>query len=60
MAIFYDGGSVANKGEFNPVYSFGSGIHYLTPVGAIKFDYAYGFDGDKKTKRIHISLGAEL
>lgn len=60
MAFFSDGGSVANKGEFNPVYSFGSGIHYLTPVGAIKFDYAYGFDGDKKTKRIHISLGAEL
>lgn len=60
MAFFSDGGSVANKGEFNPVYSFGSGIHYLTPVGAVKFDYAYGFDGDKKTKRIHISLGAEL
>ncbi|KGJ93656.1 autotransporter assembly complex protein TamA [Colwellia psychrerythraea] len=60
MAFFSDGGSVANKGEFNPVYSFGSGIHYLTPVGAVKFDYAFGFDGEKKTKRIHISLGAEL
>jgi translocation and assembly module TamA len=60
VAFFSDGGSVANKGEFNPVYSFGSGIHYLTPVGAVKFDYAFGFDGDKKTNRIHISLGAEL
>jgi len=60
VAFFSDGGSVANKGAFNPVYSFGSGIHYLTPVGAVKFDYAYGIDGDKKNGRIHISLGAEL
>jgi len=60
LALFSDGGSVANKGEFEPVYSIGSGLHYLSPVGAVKFDFAYGIDGDKKGWRIHINLGAEL
>lgn len=60
LALFSDGGSVANKGEFNPVYSFGSGIHYMSPVGAIKFDFAYGIDDDDKGWRIHFNLGAEL
>ena len=62
LALFSDGGSVANKGEFEPVYSFGSGIHYLSPVGAVKFDLAYGFDdNDENDKwRIHLNLGAEL
>jgi len=62
MALFSDGGSVANKGEFEPVYSIGSGIHYLSPVGAVKFDLAYGFDDDDDNDqwRIHINIGAEL
>ena len=60
LALFSDGGSVANKGEFEPVYSLGSGIHYMSPVGAVKFDFAYGIDGDDNEWRIHINLGAEL
>lgn len=60
LALFSDGGSVANKGEFEPVYSLGSGLHYLSPVGAVKLDFAYGIDDDDKNWRIHINLGAEL
>lgn len=60
VALFTDGGSVTNKGEFEPVYSFGSGLHYLSPVGAVKVDFAYGIDDDDKNWRIHINLGAEL
>ncbi|MDX2370261.1 MAG: autotransporter assembly complex family protein [Colwellia sp.] len=60
LALFSDGGSVANKGEFKPVYSFGSGLHYLSPVGAVKFDFAYGIDDDDKGWRFHLNLGAEL
>jgi translocation and assembly module TamA len=60
IALFSDGGSVANKGEFDPVYSIGTGFHYLSPVGAVKFDFAYGVDGDETNWRIHINLGAEL
>jgi len=60
LALFSDGGSVANKGEFEPVYSLGSGIHYMSPVGAVKFDLAYGIKDDQKDWRIHINLGAEL
>ena len=60
LAFFSDGGSVANKGEFKPVYSFGSGLHYISPVGAVKIDFAYGINGKDKGWRIHINLGAEL
>ena len=60
LAFFSDGGSVGNKGEFKPVYSLGSGLHYLSPVGAIKIDFAYGVDDKEKNWRIHINLGAEL
>jgi translocation and assembly module TamA len=62
LAFFSDGGSVANKGEFEPVYSLGSGLHYLSPVGAVKFDLAYGFDDNNENDkwRVHINLGAEL
>jgi len=60
LALFSDAGNVANKGEFEPVYSFGTGIHYMSPVGAVKFDLAYGIDDDDKDWRIHINLGAEL
>ncbi|WP_114327242.1 autotransporter assembly complex protein TamA [Candidatus Colwellia aromaticivorans] len=60
VALFSDGGSAANKGEFEPVYSLGSGLHYMSPVGAIRFDVAYGIDGDNKNWRIHVNLGAEL
>ena len=60
LALFSDGGSVARKGEFDPVYSLGSGIHYMSPVGAIKFDFAYGIDDDEKDWRVHINIGAEL
>lgn len=63
IALFSDGGSAANKGEFEPVYSFGSGLHYISPVGAIKLDAAYGindFDNKDNGWRLHINLGAEL
>jgi translocation and assembly module TamA len=60
MSLFSDGGSVANKGEFEPVYSLGSGIHYLSPIGAIKFELAHGVDADESQWRLHFNLGAEL
>ena len=63
VALFSDGGSAANKGEFEPVYSFGSGLHYISPVGAIKLDAAYGineYDNKDNSWRLHINLGAEL
>lgn len=60
VGLFSDGGSVADQGEFEGVYSLGTGLHYMSPVGAIKLDLAYGIDGDDKSWRLHISLGAEL
>ncbi len=58
--MFSDGGSVADQGEFEGVYSLGTGFHYMSPVGAIKLDLAYGIGDDDKSWRLHISLGAEL
>ena len=60
LALFSDGGSVTNNNEFDPVYSVGTGVHYMSPVGAVKFDVAYGVDDNDKHWRIHINLGAEF
>lgn len=60
MSLFSDGGSVADKGEFEPVYSLGTGIHYLSPIGAIKFELAHGVDDNNSQWRLHFNLGAEL
>ena len=60
LALFADGGSVTNKNEFHPVYSVGTGVHYMSPVGAIKLDFAYGINDNDKHWRTHINLGAEF
>lgn len=60
MSLFSDGGSANNKDKFKLVYSVGSGVHYMSPVGPIRLDLAYGVDEDDKNWRLHINLGAEL
>ncbi|MBN7818330.1 autotransporter assembly complex protein TamA [Bowmanella yangjiangensis] len=60
MAIFTDAGNAFNRHYFKPVQSVGAGIHWLSPVGAVRFELAYGISEDDPPWRIHISMGAEL
>ncbi len=60
LALFADAGDAAAEGKFKTHYSLGTGIHYLSPVGAIRFNFAYNLSEDDPSWRIHFTLGAEL
>lgn len=58
-AIFADVGSSFDTG-FQKKYSVGPGIHYISPIGAIKLDVGYSLSEDNPSWRLHLNLGAEL
>ncbi|XPF95813.1 autotransporter assembly complex protein TamA [Colwellia sp. RE-S-Sl-9] len=58
-AIFADIGSSFDTG-FQKKYSVGPGIHYISPIGAIKLDVGYSLSEDNPSWRLHLNLGAEL
>lgn len=59
-AVFLDGGDAYRKDKFKFKYSVGPGIHYLSPIGAIRLDLGYSLSKDNPSWRIHFNLGAEL
>ncbi len=59
-ALFTDGGSVNNKDKLDFVYSIGTGIHYISPIGPIRFALGYPLSEDESSWRVHFSIGAEL
>ncbi len=59
MAVFVDAGDAADSvGALSPVFGYGVGARYRTPVGPINLDLAYGEDRDEF--RLHFSLGVEF
>ncbi len=59
-ALFLDGGDAFDPGEYEANYGAGFGVHYLTPVGAIKIELANPVSEDNPDWRIHINIGAEF
>jgi translocation and assembly module TamA len=59
-AVFTDAGDAFDEGEFNANYGAGFGLHYLTPVGAIKLELARRVSDDNPGWRVHINIGAEF
>ncbi len=59
-AVFIDAGDAFDEGEFDLNYGAGFGLHYLTPVGAIKFELANSLSEDDPSWRVHINIGAEF
>lgn len=59
-ALFVDAGSVNDTDKLDPVYSIGPGIHYLSPIGPIRFALGYSLSDEHPVWRIHFSIGAEL
>ena len=56
MAVFVDAGDAADTpAELSPVYGYGVGARYRSPVGPINLDLAYGEATGKF--RVHFSLG---
>lgn len=55
-ATFVDAGQAADRwGELQPVFGYGVGLRWRSPVGPLRVDLAYG-DAVKKL-RLHLSVG---
>lgn len=59
-ALFVDAGDAFNAEDFSPNVGVGLGLHYLTPVGAIKLEVANSVSEDDPGWRVHINIGAEF
>jgi translocation and assembly module TamA len=58
-AVFADAGDAFNAGNFDLQVGAGVGVHYLTPIGAIRVDVARPVSGGGDW-RLHLTIGAEL
>ncbi|MBE0367246.1 autotransporter assembly complex protein TamA [Pseudoalteromonas aurantia] len=59
-AIFVDAGAVANGPLKKWSVGAGFGLRYLTPVGPIRLDHAWGLSKDSKSTRLSIVIGPEI
>ena len=59
-AIFGDLGDAFDEGDFEANYSLGLGFHYMTPVGAVKIEFANSLSEDRPSWRLHLNVGAEF
>lgn len=61
LAVFTDSGSAFNSAGDKFRYSFGVGLHWMSPIGAVRFDIAAPQQDDSvNTFRIHVSMGPTL
>jgi len=59
VAVFVDAGDAADRPDkLSPVFGYGVGARYRSPVGPINFDLAYGEATDEF--RLHFSLGVSF
>ena len=58
-ALFLDGGSAFNRLDDSFYYGPGFGLHWLSPIGAIRFDIGFAAS-EENAVRLHINLGPEL
>jgi len=59
-ALFVDGGDAFDAGDFDFKLGPGFGIHYISPVGAVRVEFAYGVDEQDPAWRLHLNIGAEF
>lgn len=59
-ALFVDAGDAFDEGKFEARVGVGVGLHYLTPVGAIKLEVANSVSEADPSWRLHINIGAEF
>ncbi|BCO21050.1 outer membrane protein assembly factor [Alteromonas sp. KC3] len=60
VAAFVDVGTATNDIDTKLTYSVGPGIHWLSPIGPVRFYIARGIAPDEKTWQFHLMLGPEL
>ncbi|BFT32022.1 autotransporter assembly complex family protein [Alteromonas sp. D210916BOD_24] len=60
VAAFIDAGTATNELSTTLTYSIGPGLHWLSPIGPVRFYLARGFAPDDRTFQFHLMLGPEL
>ncbi|WP_420820594.1 autotransporter assembly complex protein TamA [Shewanella japonica] len=63
VATFVDAGNAFDTEQFEPVVSVGGGIHWISPIGPIKFDLGVGLKETEtidRSWRIHLTMGTDL
>jgi translocation and assembly module TamA len=59
-SLFLDAGDAFDANNLDLNYGAGAGVHYLTPVGAIKLEVARPIYNSESSWRLHINIGAEF
>ncbi len=61
LALFFDlGNGLDSLGDLSLARGAGVGVRWMTPVGPIRLDLAYGFDAPSEDVRIHLTLGPDI
>ena len=59
-ALFVDAGDAFDRGEFDANVGAGFGVHYVTPVGAVRVELANSVSEDDPSWRLVFAIGAEF
>lgn len=60
LALFADGGNAVNSLGIDPKIGTGFGLHWISPVGPIRLDLAWGVSERDVPFRLHFSMGPQL
>ncbi|RZM81672.1 outer membrane protein assembly factor [Pseudoalteromonas rubra] len=60
VALFVDTGTATDDFKDKWAVGAGFGLRYLTPVGPIRLDHAWGLSKDSKSTRLSIVIGPEM
>ncbi|MDO6678228.1 MULTISPECIES: autotransporter assembly complex family protein [unclassified Shewanella] len=63
LASFVDAGNAFDTETFEPIASVGGGVHWISPIGPIRFDLGVGLKETEtvdRSWRIHLTMGTDL
>ncbi len=60
VAVFYDVGNAFDNRDFALRHGAGFGVHWISPMGPIRIDVAYGLAEEAGGIRLHINMGPDL
>nr|WP_235591114.1 autotransporter assembly complex family protein [Pseudoalteromonas sp. H105] len=60
LALFVDSGTATNDFSDDVQVGAGFGFRYLTPVGPVRIDHAWGLTKKSKSTRLSITIGPEI
>ncbi|MEO0436870.1 MAG: BamA/TamA family outer membrane protein [Pseudomonadota bacterium] len=60
VSSFVDAGDAFNEDDFENNVGVGLGVHYLSPVGALRLEIASPVSENASDVRLHINIGAEF